>query len=619
MSSAGIIQDSTVTNRASSRITAERMNEDGKKVANRFAGLTVSKTVSEKIALEAMAEMAGMEENTNDKTLDLNAPMLRPASEKARLTKDARLLALLAEFNQNNASNSDASLVTKLSATLAGAEARKARFEKVAAQLEEINAELENAQSELDNAIGDLAAKQQLLEAARARLAQAQKSLQQLKDAGVDESDPRFIAAAAEVAAAEGGLASAQKAVADATAHADDQAEKTQALVDKHAQTMKELTQAATNERGNAVIAGAGLTAAQEKSETILKRMVLLLTALINILNEGNAKKLQNDLSINQARADGLRKTMLKKAAEYEEKLRKAEETAKKTSCAGKIIGGVIGVIGIGLALFSGGASMVIGLALIAATTAMQFIKVKGKSLMEHTMGFIMDKLISTVMEQIGKLVLEVMDATKITAALLQKYGEEKTEQIKNWVKVGVTVVVTAVALIAAMFLSGKAAKVITDSASKIIQSSIIQNVVKMVKNLIPQFIKKMVNGLSKTAEQAFKYLNEAIFKKVQLQGNRYALEKTGQVVLMSGSAVNTAIQAGGNILSAKSYADAQKMLAGSRISENQLEQLTRELEILLERLTRHDDFTNSLQKQAGALQEQNNATAQYIARKTRV
>lgn len=619
MSSAGIIQDSVVRNRSSSRITAERMNEDGKKVANRFAGLTVNKTVSEKIALEAMAKMAGMDENTNDQIFDLNAPMLRPASEKARLTKDARLLALLAEFNQNNASNSDASLVTKLSATLAGAEARKARFENAAAQLEEINAELENAQSELDNAIGDLAAKQQLLEAARARLAQAQKSLQQLKEAGVDESDPRFMAAAAEVAAAEGGVTSAQKAVADATARADAQAEKTQALVDKHAATIKELTQAATNERGKAVVASAGLTAAQEKSETILKRMVLLLTALINILNEGNAKKLQNDLSLNQARADGLRKTMLKKAAEYEEKLRKAEEAAKKTSCIGKIVGGIVSAIGIGLALFDGGTTLVIGLTIIAVTTAMDYIKVNGKSLMEHTMGFIMEKILSPVMEQIGKLILKIMDTTKITAALLKKYGEEKTEQIKNWVKVGVTVVVTAAALIAAMFLSGKAAKVITDGASKLIQKSIVQNVVKMVKDLIPQFIKNIVNGISKTAAQAYKYLNETIFKKLQQQGNRYAVEKTGQVMLMAGNAVNTAVQAGGSILSAKGYADAQKMLAASRISENQLEQLTKELEVLLERLTRHDDFTNSLQKQAGALQEQNNATAKYIARKTRV
>ena len=616
MSSAGIIQDSVVRNRASSRITAERMNEDGKKVANRFAGLTVNKTVSEKIALEAMAEMAGMEENTNDEIFDLNAPMLRPASEKARLTKDARLLALLAEFNQNNASNSDATLISKLSTALAGAEARKARFENAAAQLEEINAELENAQNELDNAIGDLAAKQQLLEAAVARLAQAQKSLQQLKEAGVDESDPRFMAAAAEVAAAEGNLASAQKAVADATARADAQAEKTQALVDKHAATMKELTQAATNERGNAVVGSAGLMAAQEKSETILKRMVLLITTLINNLNEGNAKKLQNDLALNQARADALRKNMLKKAAEHEEEIRKSENIEKKKKCALKILGIGAAVLGAILSLAVGPKALIAGLMLMGAAFAMSKIPAgDGKSVMDKAMGFITEKILTPLMNEVGKFVAKLMDATNITAALIQKHGAEKAEQIKEWVKIGVGMVVALAAVVAAMYASAKVGSAMLKHMIK----PLLRQVFEMVKKLIPNFIKAIAKGMTKSAQQAFKYVDDLIFKKLREQGTRYGLEKKAQIIMMANNGLNTAVQSAGNILSAKSYADAQKMLAESRISENLLEQLTKELEILLERLTRHDDFTNSLEKQVSELQEQSHATAQYVARKIRV
>lgn len=602
MSSAGIIQDSTVTNRAPSRIPAEKVIEDGKKVANRFAGLTVSKAMAQETIAKALGESFLPEESS--------APVLRQP-------KEARILKNWADSFLSGAESSLATLELKQLITVSGAEGRKARFEHLNAELELINAEVEEAQGALDNAIGDLAAKKEQLEAARQQLSQARQTLQQLKEAGVEETDPRFIAVAAAVVTAEAGAETAHQAVMVATAHADAQAAKTQALVDRHVAKVEEATRAVTNERGQVIVAATALTTVQQQSDTIMKRMLLLLNKMIELLSEANAIKLQNDLDINHKRMEASRRISEEKTREYDKKMEKSRKITKIFGKAGKGVGISLAIVGVFTCIVDFGATAAVGTTIAVSTVAADEVPVDGKSLLEHGAGAVTDNVFKPLTDQLGKLVAKLMDEMEITSALIAKYGAKKAEEIKSGVKTGVTVAIIATVAIAAMVFAGPAAKAVSKQASKILETAIIKNIVEMVKKLIPQFLKNALKTASAAAKQAFNKLDDILLGQIK-ESTRDTLIKWTYNTQMAATAVNSTVQSASNIITSAMQVEAQRYTAQAKLTENDLDIFTKNIGEIIEKVGRHEKITEDLKIKSSEWQKNNHETSTFINHKMR-
>lgn len=602
MSSAGIIQDSVVRNRASSRITAERVIEDGKKVANRFAGLTINKIAVQETIAEALGESLLPEESS--------APVLRQP-------KEARILKCWADSFLTNAESNLAALELTQHITVSGAEARKIMFEQLSAELKQIQAEIEEAQDALDKGIGDLDALKQQLEEARQKLSEVRQALRDLKEAGVKETDPRFIAAAAAVAAAEAGAEAAHQAVISAMTHVEVLAAKTQALVNKHTAKVEESARAVSNERGQVIVEATALKAVQQQNDTFLKRMILLLNKIIELLNEANAVKQQSDLELNKKRMEASRQHALEQTRENEKKMEKARKIQKIFGKSGKGVGITLAIVGIATALFDWGATAAAGVTITTATVAADEIPVDGKSLLEHGVGAVTDKLLKPLTDQLGKLVEEFMEEIGIISALIAKCGTQKAEEITSGVKTGVTVAVTAAVAVAAIVFAGPAAKAISKQASKLLETVIVKNIVELIKKLVPQFLKNAVKALSATAKEAFKFLDDLLTIQIK-ESTRDTLIKRVHVFQTAMTAVNTTVQSGSEIITAAIKLEAQRYKAKAKLAENDLDILTKNIGEIIEKTARNEKFTDDLKIKSSELIKNNHATSIFINQKIR-
>lgn len=602
MSSAGIIQDSAILNRNFSRIPAEKVIEDGKKVANRFTGLTINKMAAQETIAEALGESLLPEESS--------APALRQP-------KEARILKNWADSFLINAESNLAALEFKQYLAVSGAEARKVMFEQLSAELEQIQAEIEEALKALDKGIGDLTALKQQLEEARQKLSEVRQALRELKEAGVKETDPRFIAAAAAVAAAEASVEAADRAVINFTKHVEALAAKTQALVDRHVAKVEESAQAVTNAQGHVVVEATALKAVQEQSDTILKRMILVLNKLIELLNEANAIKLKNDLEFNQKRTEASRLIALEQTQKNEKKMEKVRKFQKIFGGTGKGVGIALTIIGIGTAILDWGATAAVGVTVTAATVTADEIKVDGKSLLEHGLGAVTDKVIKPLTDQLDKLIEMFMEEIGIISTLIAKYGTEKAEEITNGVKTGVTVAVTAAVAVAAIAFAGPAAKAVSKQMAKLLETAIVKNIVELVKKLVPQFIKNAFKAVSSMMSQTFKQFDDLLLGQIK-ESTRDTLIKRAHVFQTATTAVNSVVQSSSAMITSAMQVDAQRYMAKSKLAENDMDILTKNISEIIDRVGRSEKVIDDLKIKSSEWQKNNHATSSFVNQKMR-
>lgn len=109
----------------------------------------------------------------------------------------------------------------------------------------------------------------------------------------------------------------------------------------------------------------------QHIKETLSNTGELLKILSTLIINIGNCAvdKLKDDLEINRKRAMANQNELKRQSEEFDQQVRKAEQTQKIAKCVGQILGGLVMALGAVSALFGGAgiALMAVGVALLEA------------------------------------------------------------------------------------------------------------------------------------------------------------------------------------------------------------------------------------------------------------
>ncbi|WP_369788262.1 type III secretion system translocon subunit SctE [Rouxiella sp. WC2420] len=213
---------------------------------------------------------------------------------------------------------------------------------------------------------------------------------------------------------------------------------------------------------------------------TGMAAVTLLLGQLSNLINDNADNKLKSNAELTKKLQEARQAEMLANAKEQAEAIAKAEKLNKTMGCVGKIVGGLLLVVGAVGAVFSGGATLVIaavGLALMAADVIVK--AVTGKSITDRLMAPILEHVIQPMMKYIAEVVEKI----------LKKLGvDEKDIKI---ISTAVSAVVVAVVIIVASVVAKNVAKVI------------LKNMMPMIKRLISKIIPAVVKNSAKIASGA--------------------------------------------------------------------------------------------------------------------
>lgn len=313
-----------------------------------------------------------------------------------------------------------------------------------------------------------------------------------------------------------------------------------------------------------------------EEAMSNTAKLLEILTTLIITIGNSAVDKLQDDLEINRKRATANQNELKRKAEEYEEQVKKAEETQKIAKCVGQILGGLVMAIGAVGALFGGAgiALMAVGVALLAADFIAE--KATGRSLTDRIMSPLMEHVFMPLMEIIGKVVDAIFEYTPL-GYLLKEIDKAAGTDLLSIAKGIATAAVAVAAMIALAYVAKSAAKFLFEKMSQTFINSIMQvakqAITQVIKKIIPNavrnmsnqtsaLVKKIINEIAKKLEQvaskisammekATHHVNKSVFKNMKLStpeeihrllritSNRLAM--ANQVIMFS----NTATQGG--------------------------------------------------------------------------
>ena len=284
------------------------------------------------------------------------APPNSPVAEK-KLDAAARFVELMATLVGVLGEASLQSLETRIASLKALSESAGNSSHALLAQYESALAELQAALDNADTTEAALQAAKTSLSQAEQALALAQATLDGLSpgDPGYDEALSARDAARAGVDAARGTLSAATTAHEEALSTAQ-----------------------AANARADQLLKGldAGLGKGSEVLESQRRqnvdaagRMVLFMARFAELIGDAAEVRLEAEKKAASEIRDAQSAVAMRKAEEYEDQVRKAEEANKKMGCIGKILGAVLTVVSVVGAVFTGGASLAIaavGIALMA-------------------------------------------------------------------------------------------------------------------------------------------------------------------------------------------------------------------------------------------------------------
>lgn len=320
----------------------------------------------------------------------------------------------------------------------------------------------------------------------------------------------------------------------------------------------------------------------QAKSLTFL---IALMSQLIdqNASNELNAAaELKNKLS------EAAAKDSEKKAREYEDNVRKSEEMQKVMGCIGKVLGWVITTVSFAAAIFTGGASLAfaaIGLALAIGDEINQ--AVNGKSFIAQAMKPLMEGVIQPMLQFLGNVYAQILEAFGVDKSTSQMLG-----QIMG-------AIAAAVIMVAAVMVAGSAASKLAGALAKKIGSKVMD---KILDNVIGDVLKRLGQGLGRS---------------MGMQEAKIAQVATRTEMAVSAATMgNTAIQTGGNIITADMKVDAAKAKA-QLLNNTALQELLNEmLERAVDAFKTRTETTNKIVRDISSITENRMQAGQYITRK---
>lgn len=345
----------------------------------------------------------------------------------------------------------------------------------------------------------------------------------------------------------------------------------------------------------------------QHIKETLSNTGELLKILSTLIINIGNCAvdRLKDDLEINRKRAMANQNELKRQSEEFDQQVRKAEQTQKIAKCVGQILGGLVMAIGAVSALFGGAgiALMAVGVALLAADFIAE--KATGRLLTDRIMSPLMEYVFMPLIEMLGKVVDAILEYTPL-GDLLKEIDKAAGTDICGITKGIVTAVVAVAAIIALAYVAKSAAKFLIEKMSQTFIASMVQvakqAIVQVIKKIIPNavknatkqtsaIVKKIIDEITKKLEQiaskistmmekTTQQINKSVFKNMKLstpEEIHRLMKITGNRLVMSNQVImftNTAAQGGLNVNVANVQLQKAKITADMLFERYEIDRL---------------------------------------------
>ncbi|MCS3431537.1 type III secretion system translocon subunit SctE [Klebsiella sp. BIGb0407] len=536
--------------------------------------------------------------NGNGGTVNLirqEIPLLsEPNSDTDNTTmhSSARMLELLGKINQLT---SDSSLQKQLNqlktynASMAGAESS---YSELAAALESQGEQWANNSDALKQAQGESTQLEKEVKSAESDLKNKQSALTKL-ETQAQEQDPvsselnqQIDDARKEVIAAQANVDKKTQIFNQHTKDILNPAVKAENSSRQALDNTLDKSRALTNT--TPVHQQAVIENQRKQNDQQSKSLTFLMALISQLIDNSASNDLKAAAELKVKLSEAAAKDSDKKAKEYEDSVRKAEEMQKVMGCIGKILGWVITIASVAAAVFTGGASLVfatIGLALAIGDEINQ--AVNGVSFMAQAMKPLMDAVIQPMMELLGSVYAKILETMGVDKSTAQMIG-----QIMG-------AIATAIIMVAAVVVAGSVASKLSSAIAKRVGSKVMD---KIMNNVVMDVLKRIGQGVGRSVG-----MQEAKIAQIA------ARTEMGLAVANLG---NTAIQTAGNIVVADMKVDAAKMKA-HLLNNTALQEL---LNIMLERAvdafkTRMES-TNEIIKKMSSVTESNMQTGLYITKR---
>ncbi|WP_213990330.1 type III secretion system translocon subunit SctE [Sodalis sp. dw_96] len=407
-----------------------------------------------------------------------------------------------------------------------------------------------------------------LLDIAEMQLAEKQQDFEQAKNllSQLSPEDPEYASALSRLDSAENALSEATKqralaegkamesyqAAFDATAELDDLLDKLKGIPNAASSVMEEM---------------------QGQLRNTMAIMILLINSLMKLMNEANGKKLENDREFLQRTQESEQRAQKLNADKHAEQVRKQEALNKAMGCIGKILGGLITLVSVIGAIFTGGASLAfaaVGLALMAADAIGKAIT--GVSFMEKALSPLMENIIKPIVDALSKGIAKMLERLGVDSATANMIG-------------GIVGTLIAAALIIAVVIVGRAA------AGKVAATVLGKMVIEALKDLIPALLKSALTSVNTMVRNAVK----RILEKVGLASDKEAMKL--YINRLNKTAISTElgseiIQSAGGVANGAITNNMQKLLASFTMSTEVMKQINEMLRSLM------DEFSKSSQQE---------------------
>ncbi|TFZ48677.1 pathogenicity island 1 effector protein SipB [Serratia proteamaculans] len=525
---------------------------------------------------------------------DLVMPTLNQPVQKAKdeLNGAGKLTLLLSSLMGLLGDTAVSQLESRLATWRAMMDSQKAMGEKLSIELQGALNDAEQATDAYASALSTLASRKAALDNANKALAQAQAKLD-----GLPQDDTGYT----QALAVRDRAANESKLAKDKYGQAELQAKECHTGATEKAERVdKFLTEVqGFNVKGEMV------QKSEQDNLSNVAKLTLLMAMFVELIGKNSEESLKNDLELFKSMQESRQKEMEKKAAEFQEEVRKAEQLNRIMGCIGKILGALLTIVGVVGAIFSGGASLALAAVGVALMVIDQVVAAAtGVSFMEKALQPLMDKIIKPLMELVSKAIGNALKAFGVDKATADKVGA---------IAGAILAAVAMVYLVVLVAIVGKgAAAKLGNVMSKFLDEAI--------KKIVPNVIREFAKGSSKVLSQGINRLTSAVSDVGSKVGsnNPALLANNINAAVTVGNLVNTVSQTGGNLAQAALMNQASDAMAEFTLSQTAIERLQQWMKQAVESFADRQKAINELIELSAAAHGQNAAAGRFIQQQIR-
>jgi invasin B len=285
-------------------------------------------------------------------------------------------------------------------------------------------------------------------------------------------------------------------------------------------------------------------------------KLTMALAKLEKMMSSSDIDALDSQRKMLNELAENRQASLQKSADDYAAKVAEAQRLQDTMGEIAKIGGWALTIIGVGLAVFTGGASLLIaaaGLALMAADAI--YKAVTGTSFIDEAMKPVMDHVVKPMMEWLSKQVTSALESCGVS--------KDKAE-IAGAVVAGVAMAAVLVTgVVAVGSVGGKIASAVAESTAKELGEVMESAVVRSLKDVMVKLADDSgVSSLASRAKSVFAEMRAQVGLDTLEEGQINALATRGKVGLTVGETAMSGAQAAVNTIAAADTKDASVMQA---------------------------------------------------------